>query len=84
LPLRLIAILLGRLRMSATEALEIYVKLAGDVFSKKNSKLKGNAFEATRLEKAIKDVVADRLGGRDEKMIEDMEESEMERQACKA
>ena len=70
-----------RLRLSAKEALDIYVNLAEEVFSKKTSKvLKGYGFDATMLEKAIKDIVAQRLGQPDALMIEDKDKG----QRCKA
>jgi hypothetical protein len=73
------------LRLSAKEALDIYVNLAEEVFSKKTSKvLKGYGFDATMLEKAIKHIVAQRLGQPDALMIEDKDEGEMEGQRCKA
>lgn len=76
---------MGRLRLSAKEALDIYVNLAEEVFSKKTSKvLKGYGFDTTTLEKAIKDIVAQRLGQPDALMIEDKNKGEMEGQRCKA
>ena len=57
--LRLIAILLGRLRLSAEEALAEYAALAGDVFGVRKTRwlLHDGCFSATRLEAAIKYLV---------------------------
>ncbi|RDW59053.1 hypothetical protein BP5796_11977 [Coleophoma crateriformis] len=56
----LIAIMLVRLRMTASEALRQYFKLGRKIFSKKNTKRKGKegAFKATTLETSIKEVVS--------------------------
>jgi hypothetical protein len=71
-------------RLSAKEALDIYVNLAEEVFSKKTSKvLKGYGFDTTMLEKAIKDIVAQRLGQPDVLMIEDKDKGGKEGQGCK-
>ncbi|KAI9765683.1 MAG: hypothetical protein M1840_007241 [Geoglossum simile] len=53
----LIALLLGRLGLSAQEAIDEYVGLAGKVFSERKSKGKDGIFKAKRLEEAIQDVV---------------------------
>ncbi|KAB8233733.1 uncharacterized protein BDW43DRAFT_77322 [Aspergillus alliaceus] len=60
----LIAIMLGRLEMSVDDCIETYVKLIRTIFEKKSRwpvNLSGNIksrFDATKLEKAIKEVVA--------------------------
>jgi hypothetical protein len=58
-PCSLIAIMLIRLRMTASEALRQYFKLAGKIFSKKNTKGKGKegAFKASTLEASVKEIV---------------------------
>jgi hypothetical protein len=60
--LRLIALLLGRLRLSASEAIDKYRVLAKYVFSKRKAPGKDGTFKASKLEKAIKDVVEGKLG----------------------
>lgn len=58
----LIAILLGRLRLSAAEAIEAYEELAGKVFSEKKAPGKDGTFKASKLEEAVKSVLEARLG----------------------
>ena len=53
----LIAILLGRLRLSVEDALTEYGTIGQEVFSKKKSKGHEVTFYATALQKAIKSVV---------------------------
>ena len=60
--LRLIALLLGRLRLSVPEAIEKYRLLAKQVFSEKKHFVKDGKFKASKLEKAIKEVVEWKLG----------------------
>jgi hypothetical protein len=59
---RFIALLLGRLRLSVPEAIDKYRLLAKQVFSDKKSPGKDGCFKASKLEKAIKDVVEEKLG----------------------
>jgi hypothetical protein len=59
---RLIALLLGRLRLSVAEAIDKYRQLAKDVFSDRKLWVKDGKFKASKLEKAIKDVVEWKLG----------------------
>jgi hypothetical protein len=67
---RLIALLLGRLRLSVPEAINKYGLLAKQVFSEKKPRGKDGTFKASKLEKAIKDVVKEICeGGADEKMF---------------
>ena len=56
----LIALMLGRLRMTTGDALRTYNEIAGAVFCKANRKpsFKDGAFKATTLEKKIQDLVA--------------------------
>lgn len=51
--------MLVRLRMTASEALQQYFKLAGKIFSKKNMKPKGKegAFKASTLEASVRETV---------------------------
>lgn len=60
--LRLIAILLGRLRLSAAAAITIYLKLASTVFSQKKFKGQDGRYSASKLEEVIKGVVQSVLG----------------------
>lgn len=60
--LRLIALLLGRLRLSVPEAIDKYRQLAKQVFSDKKPFGKDGKFKASNLEKAIKEVVEWKLG----------------------
>lgn len=52
--------MLGRLRMTTTDALQTYNKIAGAVFCKANRKssFKDGTFKATTLEKQVRDLVA--------------------------
>ena len=68
--------MLGRLRMSAEDALAQYNAIAGRVFSTSNKKLFGQdgTFKATTLENEMKRVVADNKnakGNPDERMLDD-------------
>ena len=60
--LSLIAILLGRLRLSAAEAIKAYEDLAGKVFSQKKPKGKDGLFKASKFEETVKSVVESHLG----------------------
>ena len=66
----LIAILLGRLRLSAADAIKAYEELAGQVFSQRKAKGKDGTFKASKLEKAVKSVVEKALGRVGAKMYE--------------
>ena len=61
----LIALMLGRLRMTTRDALQTYNKIAGSVFCKSNRKpsFKDGAFKATTLEKEIQSLVAEKALG---------------------
>ena len=65
----LIALMLGRLRMSTLEALSSYNKLAEGIFCKANQKSSGKdgTFKATVLEKKVQEIVA--LRGLGEHML---------------
>jgi hypothetical protein len=71
--------MLGRLRMSTTEAIEHYGTLAQRVFS--DAKLVGGEgrFKASKLEDAIKEIVEKKTGRADEPMMDPRPEGE----ACK-
>ena len=64
--LRLIAIMLGRLRMPVGEAIAMYGSLGKEVFSEKKWKTQEGTFKASNLVKAIKRIVAAGPGTRDE------------------
>jgi hypothetical protein len=70
---RLVALMLGRLRMDTREALEQYNTVAGNIFSKKNTKWKiqDGTFKASTLEAEMKRVVAARPAGNAELMMID-------------
>ncbi|CAK7238307.1 hypothetical protein SEUCBS140593_010533 [Sporothrix eucalyptigena] len=74
----LIALLLGRVRLSVPQARREYVRIAQDVFSIERFKTKSK-FDCKKLEKAVKQLLQDKLGhGRDEERMLDPVES-----ACK-
>src|SRR5271163_1218381 len=64
-PISLIALMLGRLRMTTEEALKTYNSLAGAIFSKDNRKwaVQDGTFKATTLENKVKELVAERALG---------------------
>jgi len=61
----LIALMLGRLRMTTDEALRTYNSLAHAIFSKDNKKWKGKdgLFKATTLEKKVQEIVLEKKLG---------------------
>ena len=61
---------MGRLRLSVPEAIDKYRLLAKEVFSDRKSPGKDGTFKASKLEKAIKDVIEAKLGTAGEKMFE--------------
>ncbi|KAH7323496.1 hypothetical protein BKA65DRAFT_510932 [Rhexocercosporidium sp. MPI-PUGE-AT-0058] len=66
----LIAILLGRLRLSVPQAIEKYGELSKHVFSQQKRTWQDGKFKASRLEGAIRKVLIDTLGvGRDEERM---------------
>lgn len=69
---RLVAILLGRLRLSVPEAIEVYRVLAKDVFSTTKAVGKDGRYKASNLETAVKSVLVEKLGEghSEEKMFE--------------
>ncbi|KAG5650712.1 hypothetical protein H0H81_011293 [Sphagnurus paluster] len=54
---RLIAIMLGRLKMPIDKAIQAYVKLTKDVFSDKKLGRSSSIFKANQLEAGIKDII---------------------------
>lgn len=59
---RLIAILLGRLRLSVPEAIDRYRVLAKQVFSERKYRVQDGTFKASKLETAIKETIEWKLG----------------------
>ncbi|KAF7925221.1 hypothetical protein EAE99_006085 [Botrytis elliptica] len=79
----LIALLLGRLRFSTSEAIRCYASLGKEIFKNKRSKSwYGYAFESSNMERAIKNLleVIYGYGHGDDRMLADEEES---RHSCK-
>jgi hypothetical protein len=70
---RLIALLLGRLRMTTKEALGQYSALAGKIFAKANKKwvVQDGTFKASTLEQEMRRLIAARSGGNSEAMMVD-------------
>ncbi|OBT63724.1 hypothetical protein VE03_06168 [Pseudogymnoascus sp. 23342-1-I1] len=58
----LIAILLGRLRLSVPEAIDRYRVLAKQVFSERKYRVQDGTFKASKLEAAIKETIEWKLG----------------------
>jgi hypothetical protein len=67
---RIIALMLGRLRMSVGEAIEDYGTLAQRVFSDPRLIGGDGKFKARNLEDAIKEIVEKKAGRADEPMID--------------
>ncbi|KAK0117522.1 hypothetical protein ONS95_011862 [Cadophora gregata] len=72
----LIAILLGRLRLSVPQAIQKYGELSKHVFSEQKRGWQDGKFKASRLEGAIRKVLVDTLGpDRDEERMLDVDTS---------
>jgi hypothetical protein len=71
--LRLVALMLGWLRMNTKEALEQYNTVAGKIFSKENKKWRNQdgTFKASTLEAEMRRVVATWSGGDEDLMMID-------------
>ncbi|KAK3376988.1 hypothetical protein B0T24DRAFT_665831 [Lasiosphaeria ovina] len=65
----LIALLLGRVRLSVPEARKEYIQIAKEIFSVKTY-LKNSKFDSRTLEKAVKSLLGRRLGNGEEKMLD--------------
>jgi len=76
---RLIALLLGRLKLSVPEAMEAYRSLAKNVFGEKK-RFSDGKFNEKALEQAIKDTVKTKLGDSEERMLDPESGAEV----CKA
>ncbi len=59
---RLISLLLGRLRFSASDALDLYGELAKEVFGQKRCYLRDGTFDPKHLEQAVKRCIIKALG----------------------
>ena len=75
---RLIALMLGRLRMSVTDAIEYYGIVSEKVFSDMKSSVGQEKFKTSKLENVIKEITEKQTGHADECMM-DMHEGD----ACK-
>ncbi|KAK3314374.1 acyl transferase/acyl hydrolase/lysophospholipase [Apodospora peruviana] len=65
----LIALLLGRVRLSIPEARKGYVRIAKEIFSVKTY-LKNNKFDCRKLEEVVKSLLERRLGYGEERMLD--------------
>ncbi|KAM7208430.1 Acyl transferase/acyl hydrolase/lysophospholipase [Rhypophila decipiens] len=65
----LIALLLGRVRLSVPEARKEYVQIAKEIFSVKTY-LKSNKFDGRKLEEAVRSLLKRHLGNGEEKMLD--------------
>lgn len=63
---RLIAIMLGRLRMSVDQAIQCYTMLAERIFSETKHKWQDGRFKSSNLERVIKRMVQDHTERQDE------------------
>ena len=72
---RIIALMLGRLRMSVAEAIECYGTLAERVFST-TKRIGDGRFKASKLEEVIKEIVREKLGDPDARMLDARPESD--------
>ena len=68
----LIALMLGRLRMSVDDATKAYAALSDKIFSKNNMKLmwKSEIFKSSTLEDAFREIIADHLKKNNELLAE--------------
>ncbi|KAJ7109063.1 acyl transferase/acyl hydrolase/lysophospholipase, partial [Mycena crocata] len=66
----IIAIMLGRLRMSVEQAIECYDALSGEIF-RKSKRIGDGKYSATTLEKMIKNIVEDRAGDSETPLLDD-------------
>ena len=67
---RIIALMLGRLRMDVDTAIDSYNSLGQQVFSERKRWLGDGRFRATNLEEAIKFVARDITGNPEEPLLE--------------
>jgi hypothetical protein len=69
-PSRLIAIMLGRLRLSVDKAIEAYGRFASHVFSDKKQFWKDGMFKALKLEDAVKAIIQESIGDPNTRMLD--------------
>jgi hypothetical protein len=69
--------MLGRLKMSISQAITSYNRLMSDVFSDGKVTIMGNveAFKATTLERGLKEIARETTGVEDERMLESPQNS---------
>ena len=67
---RIIALMLGRLRMGVETAIDTYNSLAQQVFSDQKRWPGDGKFKATKLEEVIKSIVRDVTGDPEEPLLE--------------
>lgn len=79
---RLIAIMLGRLRMSTANAIAPYNLMSGHVFSERKFFMQDGSFKATKLEEAVKKTIKQYGDLKDEQ--EDMLDKQANTDVCKA
>ncbi|KAL5635602.1 hypothetical protein ACGC1H_004415 [Rhizoctonia solani] len=82
----LIAIMLGRLRMSVSDAIEAYVKLSDRIFSQHKHKWQEGKFKASLLENAIKEIVSEQSSsdGEDTRMFDPLLQGNSQSKGCRA
>ncbi|CUA74931.1 Calcium-independent phospholipase A2-gamma [Rhizoctonia solani] len=81
----LIAIMLGRLRMSISEAIEAYVELSDQIFSEHKHRWQDGRFKASLLEKAIKKIVSDHSSSDGEaRMFDPLLQNNPQPKGCRA
>ena len=76
---RVIAIMLGRLRMSVSDAIRCYDSFSEKVFSKGKKVVGDGKFKASILEDVIKEIVEEKTGDTDTRMMD----SRPEQESCK-
>jgi hypothetical protein len=76
---RIIALMLGRLQMPIAEAIGCYGTLAERVFSSTKLTRGEGKFRASKLEEVVKEIVGEKLGDPDVRMLDTRPEGD----ACK-
>ncbi|CAE6521937.1 unnamed protein product [Rhizoctonia solani] len=81
----LIAIMLGRLRMSVSDAIKAYVSLSEGIFSEQKHKWQDGKFKASLLEKYIKQIVSENSENKDEetRLFDPLLQANSESQGCR-
>ncbi|CAE7168497.1 unnamed protein product [Rhizoctonia solani] len=82
----LIAIMLGRLRMSVSDAIRAYAQLSDQIFSEHKHRWQEGKFKASLLEKAIKEIVANNSSseGEDTRMFDPLLRNGAGSKGCRA